>query len=283
MFGLILPIYYQSKANDNSQILLEEVLHQKELTDFEYQTKYNDYLLDKNSIEDASGPDFSFIPNKNRVIGFIEFPILKLPVTSIYSEKKSESVFYYKYGSFPTVGESGHLVISTNNHWKNQAHLVKLSQLKVGDCFYLRMGKQKKAYQITSKWTGRNQEDLIVLPNKQLLTIEMQDLSGFTNNYTFFESKQIPLEMVKKVDNTPKFLYSYQGGVLFIFLLNGALFTGLVFKYQEYARKAHSKSSRSQYEGYKKLRCLLQITRGYYIISVLFMLFFLVYLMLRFF
>lgn len=281
LFGLILPIYHQSKSNCKNQILLEEMLNQKDLIDFKYQKKYNDYLLDQNSIANASRPDFSFISNKDRVIGFIEFPTLKLPVTSIYSKKNSESVFYYKYGSFPTVGESGHLVISINDHWKNQANLVKLAQLKVGDCFYLRMGKQKKAYQITSKWTGRNQEDFIIIPNKQLLTIEMEDSSGFTNNYTFFESKQIALEMVEKVNSTPKILYSYQRGIVLFFLLNGVLFTGLVFKYQGYARKAHSKSSRSQYEGYKKLRRLLQITRGYYIISGLFMLFFIVYLMLR--
>lgn len=145
------------------------------------------------------------------------------------------------------------------------------------------MGRQKKVYQVTSKWTGINLEELIVIPNEQLVTIEMKDLSGFTNNHTFFESKQIASERVEKVSCTPKILYSYQGGILLFFLLNGILFMGLVFKYQKYARRAHSRSFRSQYNGYKKLQRLLQITRGYYIILGLLMFSFIAYLILRLF
>lgn len=276
------PIYYQKKAYRENEVIVNRWIKQVNPSDQKYQEKYNAFLLNKQVTKKTEKPDFSFNSSKSGVIGFVEFPTVRIPTSAIYKKKTSESLFQYKFGSFPGVGDSGHLLISFRDHWKNQAILLNLSQLKVGDCFYLRIGQQKKSYQVLARKKAHEQVDLRLTSNEQLLTLEMKEPSGFTDKYLVFNCKQLSNEESEKLNTASRVTYSYQFIAGIFLLLNGTFFAGLVLKYQGYIRRAHSKSLRSKHEGYKKLRGLLQVTRGYYIVLGLCMLFFLLLVIQRY-
>lgn len=248
-----------------------------------YRKKYKDYLLEKETITNKTKSDLHRIPEVDGVVGILYFPTVCLTETPIYKGETKEAFFHYKYGSFPTTKESGLTVVAVNDHWKNLVDLVRLTQLKVGDCFYLRLGDQTSTYQITTILIGDQQEERKIIPNEQILTIERKNLAGFTDEQVLIESKRIAKKPVQDTSITPKINFSYQAIVILFLLLNSLFFGGLVVSYQSYVRKAHATPFRTKNSGYRKLRRLLQITRGYYILLGLIMSFYLAVLIYRFF
>lgn len=289
LFCLLVPIYCQKKTDTVNHAVLSEYNKVKKIEDLslvEYQKKYNDYLLEKGMIAGTTKPEFTIIPDKEGVIGSIEFPTVRIAETPIYKEESNLSFFHYKYGSFPSVVNSGHFAINVSNRWRDQVNQVELVKLKVGDCFYLKMGNKKIAYQITTIVKQNNQDVRKIAPmsNGHLLTIEMKNLSGFTDFQTAILSKRIDGENVQKatIKPTQKINFSYSTIVITFILFNILFFSGLVRSYQRYVRKAHTKSFRTKYKGYRKLRVLLYITRGYYILLGLIMFFYLLLMIYRF-
>lgn len=239
-------------------------------------------MLEKGGIQEAAKPNFALIPENDGVIGFLEFPTVEMAKTPIYKEETKHSLFQYKYGSFPTVGNSGHLTITVADNWKNQVSLVDLTQLRTGDCLYLMMGHKKQAYQITSITQQRSPTTNVIKLNNQLLTLEMKTLSAFTDDQIIIQSVQVDKENVQAANVTPKINFRYSMIVITFLLLNILFFGGLVLSYQRYVRKVHAEPFRTKSNGYRKLRGLLQITRGYFILLVLVMGFYLAVLLYRF-
>ncbi|MFR3687016.1 MAG: hypothetical protein ACLTXM_18505 [Enterococcus sp.] len=282
---LILPIDYQRKVTTSNQVVLKKykkVTTQEDNSVLNYQEKYNDYLLKNASLIRTARPDFSIVSAKSDVIGTIEFPTVKTTETPIYKEKTKRSLFHYMYGSFPAVGKSGHLVITVDDQWRNQVEIVELRQLQVGDCFYLKMGLKKQAYQITTITKRDDQADRKIVTNEHLLTIELKNLTGFTNDQTTILSKRVEKKSVQRANVTQKINFSYSTIVTTFLLLNMLFFGGLVLSYQRYVRKAHANPIRTKLGGYRKLRRLLQITRGYYILLALIMGFYLAVMIYRY-
>lgn len=251
-------------------------------TAIEYQKRYNDYLLGNEHIQEAAKPNFTLISESDGVIGSLEFPTVKMTETPIYKEETKNALFHYKYGSFPTVGKSGYLALEVDDEWKNHVFLVDFTQVKVGDCFYLRMGGKKYAYQIISLMEQSDHTDKKIVVNDQILTIEMKNPSVFTDNRLTIQSKQISKSNVQKVNVTPKITYSYSLIVALLLLLNMSFFCGLILLYQRYVRRAHAKAFRTKTGGYRKLSRLLQMTRGYYILLGLVMGFYLAVMLYRY-
>lgn len=283
---LLFPIKYQGKIDTEKQEIVEE--YKKHITkaapaSLDYQKKYNDDLLEQGSITTATIPDFYRMPEVDGVIGTLSFPTVCLTETPIYKEKAEKTFFHYKYGSFPTIKESGHTVLSVSDHWKNIEDLVRLAQLKVGDYFYLRVGDQSCVYQIMTILTSSSPEERNILPNEQLLTIERKNLSGFTDNQVIIKGRKIVKSNLQKNAINPKIIFNYQTIVIIFLLFNSLFFGGLVVSYQRYVRKTYAKPFRTKNFGYKHLRRLLQITRGYYILMGLVMSFYLAMIVYRFF
>lgn len=237
-------------------------------------------IFEKKKIKDLVKLNFNDNPRENSIIGSLQFPTACVSETPIFNAKTEGSFFKYIYESSSTAGKSGHLVVEVGDQWKDQVNLVKLAQLKVGDCFFLNINNQKKVYQIIKIETVRDQSYTII-PNTRLLTMVMNNLSGFTDNQSMIMSKEIPSESLKKDNIRSKLNFSYQVLVSIFLLLNVFIFGSLVLLYQKYIRKAYSKLCRIKYGGYRKLRGLLQVTRGYYILLGLVMIFFLLILIYR--
>ena len=246
-----------------------------------YQKKYNNYLLEKTVITDASKPDFTIVPEENGVIGAINFPTVGLSETPIYKEETKQAFFHYKYGSFPTAGKSGHLTVEVEGRWRDQVWLMELAQLKIGDCFFVTMNNQKRAYQITEIRKVQDKNPTVI-PNKQLVTVLMKDTSVFTNNQSVIIGERIAKSSIQKANVTPKINFSYPFIVRIFLLLISVFFGWLVLSYQLSVRRAHSRPFRTKTSGYRKLWQLLQITRGYFILLTLIMGFFLAVMIYRF-
>lgn len=259
LFCLLFPIDYQRKMNSEKQKTVK--VYKKSLSR-ELPTS---------------------IPEVDGVIGTLSFPTVRLTETPIYKEETEKAFFHYKYGSFSTTEKGKYPVITVSDHWKNLVDLVKLTQLKIGDCFYLRINDQMSAYQITEILTGDTQEERKIIPNEQILTIERKNLAGFTDDLVIIEGRKIAKTNVQKANITPKIIFSYQAIVIIFLLLNSLFFGGLVISYQRYVRRAHATPFRTKNGGYRKLKQLLQITRGYYILLGLIMSFYLAVLIYRFF
>lgn len=282
LFCLLFPIKYEKKMTIKKLDTVEK--YKKATTaSINYRKKYKDYLLEKETITNKTKSDLHRIPEVDGVVGILYFPTVCLTETPIYKGETKEAFFHYKCGSFPTTKESGLTVVAVNDHWKNLVDLVRLTQLKVGDCFYLRLGDQTSTYQITTILIGDQQEEREIIPNEQILTIERKNLAGFTDEQVLIESKRIAKKPVQDTSITPKINFSYQAIVILFLLLNSLFFGGLVVSYQSYVRKAHATPFRTKNSGYRKLRRLLQITRGYYILLGLIMSFYLAVLIYRFF
>ncbi|MBO0458498.1 hypothetical protein JZO77_17325 [Enterococcus hulanensis] len=281
---LILPIHYQKKMEAANQEVLDEykkVAGKVDTSVLTYQKKYNNYLLEKTMITDASKPDFTIVPEKKGVIGAINFPTVRLPETPIYKEETKQAFFHYKYGSFPTAGKSGHLTVEAEGRWRDQVRLMELAQLKIGDCFFVTMNNQNRAYQITEIRKAQDKNPTVI-QNKQLLTVLMKDTSVFINNQLVITGEQIAKSSIQKANVTPKINFSYSFIVRTFLLLNGVFFGWLVLSYQLSVRRAHSRAFRTKNGGYRKLWRLLQITRGYFILLTLIMGFFLAVMIYRF-
>lgn len=286
LVSLLFPIVHQDKMIAEKSVMVKkyrENYRKVAPTSLDYQTKYNDYLMEIDTIALSKRPDFQRVSDTDGVIGTLSFPTVHLSETPLYKEEMKECLFHYKQGSLPTTGKSEHTVLTIKDRWKNLPDLVKLTQLKVGDCFYLRIGNQISVYQITTIQTGDTQEERKVILDEGLLTIERKNLLGFTNDQIIIKSRKIAKETLQKVNITPKIVFSYQTFVIVFLLLNSLLFGWLVLCYQKYVRKAHAIPYRTKNGGYRKLRRLLQITRGYYILLGLIMSFYLAVMVYRFF
>lgn len=141
------PIYFQQKVYQENEELLNRWSNEENNAD----QKYNAYLFDKQVKKKDQEPNFSLISRESELLGFIEFPTVRIPTSAIYKEKTNESFFQYKVDAFLITEKNGNFVIYLNDQWKNQALLLNLAQLRVGDCFFLRVGQQKIAYQIITK------------------------------------------------------------------------------------------------------------------------------------
>lgn len=260
----------------------QKATNQPDTTKCDYLKEYNQYLLERGTTKEAARPDFSLVPGNKGVIGSLEFPTVKIKESPIYQTKTNQSFFHYAYGSFPFVGKSGHLSIAVTDHWKNQVLLVQLNQLKVNDCFYLRMGGQTQVYQVVTLTKQGELDDRQMASKKRLVTIKLNNLSGFTTDQLVITSKQVNEKNVQLDTRTPTINYSYRAIVVTFLLINALIFSGLIFSYQRHVRKAHSVSFRMKNGGYRKLRRLLQITRGYYILLALITGFFLALMIYRY-
>lgn len=281
---LFLPIHHQKKMEAANQEVLGEykkVAGKVDASVLTYQKKYNNYLLEKTVITDASKPDFTIVPEENGVIGAINFPTVGLSETPIYKEETKQAFFHYKYGSFPTAGKSGHLTVEVEGRWRDQVWLMELAQLKIGDCFFVTMNNQKRAYQITEIRKVQDKNPTVI-PNKQLVTVLMKDTSVFTNNQSVIIGERIAKSSIQKANVTPKINFSYPFIVRIFLLLISVFFGWLVLSYQLSVRRAHSRPFRTKTSGYRKLWQLLQITRGYFILLTLIMGFFLAVMIYRF-
>lgn len=277
LFCLLVPICYQKKIDTVNQAVLSEYKKEIDVIDrslFDYQKKYNDSLLSNSMLKNAAKPDFTSFPVEAGVIGSITFPTVKMNETPIYIEETQHSFLNYKYGSFPTFGKSTHLVIEVCDSWRNQLSLVNMVQLKSGDCFYFNMNNCTLVYQII-KLEKVHEKSFVIRPNERLITLVMKDLSGFTDIQFAIVGKQISSETIDKANSTPKIIFRYQTVVAFVLLLNILFFSFLILMYQKYARKLTINNYRTKYGGYRKLRWLLQITRGYYLFLALIMSFYL--------
>lgn len=278
LFFLLVPIYHEKKTDTVNQSILSEYKKEVDRLDrsvIEYQKKYNDSILNTNMLKDAAKPDFTTISDEVGVIGSITFPTVEVSETPIYTEETQQSFFNYKYGSFPTFGKRTHLVIDVCDSWRNQIPLVNMMHLKVGDCFYLNMNNYKLVYQII-KLEKVHEQSFMIPQNEQLITLVMDDLSGFTDSQFAIVGKQLSGDAIEKVTSTPKIIFRYQTVVAFVLLLNILFFSFLVLMYQKYVRRLQFNNYRSKYTGYRKLRRLLQVTRGYYLFLVMIMSFYLI-------
>ncbi|MGM0168663.1 hypothetical protein IGI39_004418 [Enterococcus sp. AZ135] len=281
---LFLPMYYQKKVEEVNQTTINSYNKAAKKVDSSvknYQEKYNHYLAKEGRITNMARPNFrSITTTKEGAIGTLHFPTVRVNETPIYKEKTGEALFYYKYGSFPTAGKNGHLVVQVNDRWRNQNNLIALQQLDVGDHFFLRMDKQRQAYEIIA--IEKSQVATVTFSEtEQLLTLTMKDLTGFTNEEIGIVSRRVPIKKATDAHHFPRITVSYQAGVIILLLLNSVFFGWLVVQYQRKVQLAQSENTRTKNGGFRQLRSLLKLTRGYYIVLSLIMGFYLAYMLYR--
>lgn len=244
LYCLFLPVYSQERIDKVSQAALTEKGTTK-------------------SLEEPSS-------TKEGVIGSIQLPTVRLSETPIYKKETNDSFFHYKYGSFPSSAESSHLTIEVGKRWRDQISLLKLVQLKSGECFFVKVNGQTLIYQVIERKKIEALDNKI-LPNEQRLTIVLSDFTGFTDYRFAIIARQIPAANVKRKMLAPKKTLNYQTLIISFLLVNALFFCCLLLSYQRYVRRLSSKPFRTRYSGYRKLRTLLKITRGYYILLILIM------------
>lgn len=259
LYCLFLPIYSQERMDKVNQTALEN-----------YQTKANQSLIEKDATQEAIEPDSTISATNEGVIGSIQFPTVCLSETPIYKKETNDSFFHYKYGSFPSSTGGGHLTIEVGKRWRDQMSLLKLIQLKSGECFLVKGNGQTLTYQVIER-RKIDALDNKILPNEQRLTLVLSDFTGFTDYRFAIIANRIPTTSMKRKMIAPKKTLNYQAMIIVFLLVNALFFCGLLLSYQRYTRRLSSKPFRTRYGGYKKLRTLLKITRGYYILLSLIM------------
>ncbi|MDT2521733.1 hypothetical protein [Enterococcus raffinosus] len=263
LYGLLLPMYSQVQKDKVNQAVIET--YQARISQKENQ------LLNKKDVTKGAIPHaFTISSTKEGVMGSIELPTVGLAETPIYKKETAHSFFHYKYGSFPSSSEGGNLTLEAGKRWRDQMSLLKLVQLKTGECFFVKVHGQTLTYQVIDRKKIDALENKI-LPNEQDLTLVLSDFTGFTDYRFAFIAKQIPGASVNRNMLKQKQTLNYQTLISVFLLVNGLFFCWLILSYQRYAHRLSSKPFRTRYGGYRKLRTLLKITRGYYILLYLIM------------
>lgn len=266
LFCLLTPIYHQKKA---------DVVNQSKMNDYKKTTAQIDSSIYESPKNDNYDSSFHSIQEIDGVLGSLEFPTVQLIETPIYKKNNNHAFFYYSAKPYDIS------TIIFNNQWKSSVHMIELIQLKIGECFYLRTGQQRRMYQIIEMTTIEPQIVDKVISKDHYLIIELENVSSFTDKKITIISKIVAKKNVDSIQCSPKFILNYQTIVIALLSLNTLFFSGLVLTYQRYIKKVRVSSLRVKTIGYKKLKFLLQFTRGYYILLWLIMCFYLSLLIYR--
>ncbi|MFD1466586.1 class C sortase [Lapidilactobacillus mulanensis] len=130
--------------------------------------------------------------------------------------------------SYPTGGKNTHAVISAHRGLPSADMFDDLPKLKIGDQFFLEIGKKKLAYQIESTKIiePTDTSDLVIKPNRDLVTLMTCTPYMINSHRLIYTAKRIPYPKSAK-----KQIETVQDGktwLIFLWILGAAVLVGVI-------------------------------------------------------
>lgn len=199
---------YQQKANKQNKKTAEKILTEQKAKNAELAKEKNNPGLDSyNANLETSKVKRPQSYYDKHMLGSLTIPKIKVDLP-VFDETNdillNKGATLLQGTSYPTGGKNTHAVISAHRGLPHADMFDELPKSKVGDQFFLKIGKQKLAYQIESTKIiePTDTSDLIIQPSRDLVTLMACTPYMINSHRLIYTGKRIPYP--KKADNEIK-------------------------------------------------------------------------------
>lgn len=211
--------------------------------EFEAAKMYNDALNGSNLQEPFIAGSGCAIPDNynsilnftNGIIGYIQIPKIDVNLPIYHGTSRivlEKGVGHMEMTSLPIGGEGNHSVLTGHSGLPSATLFTNLTEMNIGDEFYIRIINQTFAYQVEQikVVAPNNAEDLRSVPGEDYVTLMTCTPYGINSHRLLMRGTRIPYSPtdVNNVDMAEEISSNYNWILVIIFVIIAAKF---VFRY----------------------------------------------------